>query len=323
MRTPGERAANNTAGCECSARPPFRDSLSHLRRRERPAGRSFLSRMLMRAQAADANDRIALCVAAQQPPYALSHVPHEALARCRDRELGSNSLSVMSFTPACTRDSNDAGCHDIVVPRHRRRHATAASSDFFCVSFGRRANGRVCRQAATAAALAAALPTVTITSATFNHHTLATADLAAALATAALAAAALTPATLAASGASSALTPSSVSAALSSASRASTAYGAATIPTTALVASAASATASLTAAASATPTLTATTTVSTSSITATARPRASLGPATVPTAALAATCAVPTIPAPTLPPPPSSPTPSPPPSRTSRATLHT
>ena len=128
------------------ARPPFRDSLSHLRRRERPAGRSFMSRMLMRAQAADANDRIALCVAAQQPPYALSHVPHEALARCRDRELGSNSLSVMSFTPACTRDSTDAGRHDIVVPRHRRRHATAASSDFFCVSFGRRANGRVCRQ---------------------------------------------------------------------------------------------------------------------------------------------------------------------------------
>ena len=134
------------AGCECSARPPFRDSLSHLRRRERPAGRSFLSRMLMRAQAADANDRIALCVAAQQPPYAHSHVPREALVRCRDRELGSNSLSVMSFTPACTRDSTDAGRHDIVVPRHRRRHATAASSDFFCVSFGRRANGRVCRQ---------------------------------------------------------------------------------------------------------------------------------------------------------------------------------
>jgi hypothetical protein len=40
----------------------------------------------MRAQAADANDRIALCVAAQQPPYAHSHVPREALARCRDRE---------------------------------------------------------------------------------------------------------------------------------------------------------------------------------------------------------------------------------------------
>ena len=31
----------------------------------------------------------------------------------------------------------------LVVTRHRRRHATVASSDFFCVSFGRRANGRV------------------------------------------------------------------------------------------------------------------------------------------------------------------------------------
>ena len=33
--------------------------------------------------------------------------------------------------------------HDTVVSRRRRRHATAASSDFFCVPFGGRANGRV------------------------------------------------------------------------------------------------------------------------------------------------------------------------------------
>ena len=33
--------------------------------------------------------------------------------------------------------------HDTVVSRRRRRHATAASNDFFCVPFGGRANGRV------------------------------------------------------------------------------------------------------------------------------------------------------------------------------------
>ena len=33
--------------------------------------------------------------------------------------------------------------HDTVVSRRRRCHATAAWSDFFCVPFGGRANGRV------------------------------------------------------------------------------------------------------------------------------------------------------------------------------------
>ena len=40
-------------------------------------------------------------------------------------------------------DTLERVCDTVVVTRHRRRHATAASSDFFCVSFGRRANGRV------------------------------------------------------------------------------------------------------------------------------------------------------------------------------------
>ena len=39
-----------------------------------------------------------------------------------------------------------AVCHDTVVTRRRRRHATAASTGFFCVPFGGRAIGRVCRQ---------------------------------------------------------------------------------------------------------------------------------------------------------------------------------
>jgi hypothetical protein len=33
-----------------------------------------------------------------------------------------------------------------VVTRHRRRQATVASSEFFCVPFGGRANRYVCRQ---------------------------------------------------------------------------------------------------------------------------------------------------------------------------------
>ena len=36
-----------------------------------------------------------------------------------------------------------AVCHDTVVTRRRRRHATAASNGFFCVPFGGRAIGRV------------------------------------------------------------------------------------------------------------------------------------------------------------------------------------
>ena len=46
--------------------------------------------------------------------------------------------------------------HDTVVSRRHRRHATAASSDFFCVPFGGRAIGRVSTPPTPSATTAAA-----------------------------------------------------------------------------------------------------------------------------------------------------------------------
>ena len=48
--------------------------------------------------------------------------------------------------------------HDTVVSRRRRRHATAASSDFFCVPFGGRASGRVSTPPTPSATTAAPAP---------------------------------------------------------------------------------------------------------------------------------------------------------------------
>jgi len=48
--------------------------------------------------------------------------------------------------------------HDTVVSRRRRRHATAVSSDFFCVPFGGRANGRVSTPPTPSATTAAPAP---------------------------------------------------------------------------------------------------------------------------------------------------------------------
>ena len=70
--------------------------------------------------------------------------PTHAIAGTRARAVTMATVRPPSLLNHITPGGWQAAVrHDTVVSRRRRRHATAASSDFFCVPFGGRANGRV------------------------------------------------------------------------------------------------------------------------------------------------------------------------------------
>ena len=80
----------------------------------------------------------------RRAPRPAAGSPTHAIAGTRARAVTMATVRPPSLLNHITPGGWQAAVrHDTVVSRRRRRHATAASSDFFCVSFGGRANGRV------------------------------------------------------------------------------------------------------------------------------------------------------------------------------------
>ena len=80
----------------------------------------------------------------RRAPRPAAGPPTHAIAGTRARAVTMATVRPPSLLNHITPGGWQAAVrHDTVVSRRRRRHATAASSDFFCVSFGGRANGRV------------------------------------------------------------------------------------------------------------------------------------------------------------------------------------
>jgi hypothetical protein len=74
-----------------------------------------------------------------------SHFPQEVVENWK--QWAKNTPNSLGEIPRrCDGTRGRCGHHNTVVTRRRRRHPTSASSDSFCVPFGGRANGRVCRQ---------------------------------------------------------------------------------------------------------------------------------------------------------------------------------
>ena len=81
----------------------------------------------------------------RRAPRPAAGSPTHAIAGTRARAVTMATVRPPSLLNHITPGGWQAAVrHDTVVSRRaRRRHATAASSDFFCVPFGGRANGRV------------------------------------------------------------------------------------------------------------------------------------------------------------------------------------
>ena len=80
----------------------------------------------------------------RRAPRPAAGPPTHAIAGTRARAVTMATVRPPSLLNHITPGGWQAAVrHDTVVSRRRRRHATAASSDFFCVPFGGRANGRV------------------------------------------------------------------------------------------------------------------------------------------------------------------------------------